>query len=131
MSLIAFEHAGIAVGDLDRSIAFYCDLLGLRLVLRKSNVAFLEAPGGMLELFHTPGAKGAVDVPPGTAGIRHVTFAFSDVDGLVERLEVAGVEIIERPRDAYNIEVIRRVAFCRDPDGVQVELIERAEGRQP
>ena len=129
MSLVGFEHAGMAVADLDRSIAFYCGLLGLTLRLRKPNVAFLEAPGGMLELFRTPGAGRAVDVPAGAAGLRHVTFAVDDVDATVALLEANGVEITERPRDAFNTEVIRRVAFCRDPDGIQVELIERAMGR--
>src|SRR6185369_17624619 len=99
--LVGFEHAGVAVADLDRSIAFYGGLLGLTLVLRKPQVAFLAAPGGMLELFAMPGAKRATDVPPGSAGIRHVTLAFDDVDGLVASLEAAGVEITERPRDAY------------------------------
>lgn len=129
MSLVGFEHTGIAVADLDRSIAFYCDLLGLTLRLRKPNAAFLEAPGGMLELFGTPGAGRAVDVPVGTAGIRHVTFAVDDVEATVALLEASGVEITERPRDAFNTELIRRVAFCRDPDGIQVELIERARDR--
>jgi glyoxylase I family protein len=113
--LVGFEHAGVAVADLDRSIAFYCGLLGLTLVLRKSAVAFLEAPGAMLELFNTPGAKRATDVSAGSAGIRHVTLAFDDVDALVVELEAAGIEITERPRDAFNTELLRRVAFCRDP----------------
>jgi glyoxylase I family protein len=129
MSLLGFEHAGMAVADLDRSIASYCDLLGLKLRLRKPNAAFLEAPGGMLELFGTPHASRAVDVPAGTAGLRHVTFAVDDVDKTVALLEASGVEITERPRNAFNTELIRRVAFCRDPDGIQVELIERSMDR--
>jgi glyoxylase I family protein len=131
--LVGFEHAGMTVADLDRTIGFYCGLLGLRLVLRKpqksGELAFLDAGGGMLEVFAHPGAARAQDVQPGAAGVRHLTFAVSDVDGLVAELEAAGVEIIERPRDAHNTEMIRRVAFCRDPDGIIVELIERAAGR--
>lgn len=133
MSLVGFEHAGMTVADMDRTIAFYCGLLGLELVLRKpqpkGEVAFLSASGGMLEILGRPGAVRSVDVQPGTAGVRHLTFAVTDVDGLVAELEAAGVEIIERPRDAHNTELIRRVAFCRDPDGIQVELIQRAAGR--
>jgi dienelactone hydrolase len=49
----------------------------------------------------------------------------------VALLQAAGVEITEQPRDAHNRELIRRVAFCRDPDGLQVELIERAPRRLP
>src|SRR5690606_27829531 len=126
---------GLTVADLDRTIAFYCGLLGLRLVLRKSQaggeLAFLDTGSGMLEIFARPGAQRAVDVPAGTAGIRHLTFAVDDVVATVARLEAVGVEITERPREAHNRELIRRVAFCRDPDGLQVELIERTPRRMP
>jgi glyoxylase I family protein len=83
----------------------------------------------MLEVFGRVGAQRAMDVAQGSAGIRHLTFAVDDVVATVERLEAASVEIIERPRNAHNTELIRRVAFCRDPDGIQVELIERQAGR--
>lgn len=132
--LRGFEHVGMTSGNLDRTIAFYCDLLGLRLALRKpaakGELAFLDAGGGMLEIFAPASAiDRSRDVPPGEAGMRHLTFAFDDVDAMIAKLEAAGVEIVERPRDAYNTEMMRRVAFVRDPDGIIVELIERAEGR--
>lgn len=135
MSLLGFEHIGMTAGGLDRTIAFYCDLLGLRLVLRKGQasgeLAFLDAGGGMLEIFSpaepvTP----TRDVPAGETGMRHMTFAFDDVDALVAKLEAAGVPIVERPRAAHNTELIQRVAFCRDPDGTLVELIERTPNRR-
>jgi glyoxylase I family protein len=132
--LIGFEHVGTTSGNLDRTIAFYCDLIGLRLVLRKpqatGEMAFLDAGGAMLEVFAPTGAiASSRDVPMGEAGMRHLTFAVTDVDEMVNRLERAGVPILERPRLAHNTELIRRVAFVRDPDGIIVELIERAEGR--
>ena len=132
--LVGFEHVGMTSGDLDRTIAFYCGLIGLRLFLRKQQssgeVAFLDAGGGMLEVF-APAApvNRARDVPPGEAGMRHLTFAVTDVDGAIADLEGAGVEIIERPRDAFLQEMLRRVAFVRDPDGIIVELVQRTEGR--
>lgn len=132
--VIGLEHVGTTSGDLDRTIAFYCDLLGLRLALRKpqpkGEMAFLDTGAGMLEIY-APAAYVARsrDVPPHEAGLRHVTFAVADVDAMVTRLQAAGVEIIEGPRDAYNTELIRRLAFCRDPDGILVELVERAPGR--
>ncbi len=54
-----FEHVGMVAADMDRSIAFYRDLLGLRLHLRKTmengtEVAFLDTGGGMLEIFTPP-----------------------------------------------------------------------------
>jgi glyoxylase I family protein len=131
---IAFEHVGMTSGDLDRTIAFYCGLLGLSLALRKKSergeLAFLDTGNGMLEIA-CPAAEVARsrDVPPHEAGMRHLTFAVDSVDALFEELEAAGVEVIERPRPALYTEVIQRVAFVRDPDGILVELIERTDKR--
>ncbi|WP_375449499.1 VOC family protein [uncultured Devosia sp.] len=132
--LLGFEHIGMTSGDLDRAIAFYCDLLGFKLVLRKpqtqGELAFLDAGGGMLEIFAPgPGIQPARDVPQGEAGARHLTFAFTDIGTVIEQLATAGVDIIERPRRAHNQEMFKRVAFVRDPDGIIIELAERAEGR--
>jgi len=127
----SFEHVGMVTGDMDRSLAFYRDLLGLRLHLRKTmangtEVAFLDTAGGMLEIFAPPGGAGpASDLPPATAGVLHITFLVESVDESFAKLEAAGVEIKERPRPAVNSEVLDRVAFLRDPDGIVVEIAER------
>jgi glyoxylase I family protein len=131
---IHFEHVGMTCGNLDRTIAFYCDLLGLTLALRKSSdngeMAFLDTGNGMLEIA-CPRAdiSRSRDVPPHEAGMRHLTFAVDSVDALFARLEAAGIDILERPRQAFFTEVIKRVAFVRDPDGIMVELVERADSR--
>jgi len=132
--LLGFEHVGTTSTNLDDTIAFYCDLLGLTLALRKKSdrgeMAFLDTGSGMLEVScpvaHISRSR---DVPPHEAGMRHLTFAFDNVDAMIEKLEAAGVEILERPRPAFFAEMIKRVAFVRDPDGIVVELIERADGR--
>ena len=132
--LLGFEHVGMTSANLDRTVDFYCGLLGLTLALRKGNergeIAFLDTGNGMLEII-CPVADVARsrDVPPHEAGLRHLTFAVTSVDKMIERLEAAGVEVLERPRPAFFTEMIHRVAFVRDPDGVMVELIERASGR--
>ncbi|MBB5666029.1 VOC family protein [Rhizobium leguminosarum] len=129
--LKSFEHVGMTVSDMDRTVDFYCGLLGLRLHLRKvmadgAEIAFLDAGGGMLEIIAPAGGAGrAVDVPEGTAGLRHLTFLFDSVDETFARLEKAGVQIKERPRLAINAEVMHKVAFLRDPDGIQIELAEK------
>ena len=131
--LQGFEHIGMTSGDLDRTIGFYCDLLGFKLALRKpqtkGEVAFLDAGGGMLEVFAPGAVDPARDVPALEAGVRHLTFAFSDIGAMIDKLEAAGVEIVERPRIAHNTEMFKRVSFVRDPDGIIIELVERAEGR--
>jgi glyoxylase I family protein len=132
--LLGFEHVGMTSGNLDRTVDFYCGLLGLTLALRKKGprgeLAFLDTGSGMLEV-SAPLAEitRSRDVPPHEAGMRHLTLAFDDIDPVVARLEAADIEILEPPRPAVFIEMLRRVAFVRDPDGIIVELVERAEGR--
>ena len=132
--LLGFEHIGMTSGNLDRTIAFYCGLLGLTLAYRSKNprgeMAFLDTGSGMLEV-SCPRAdiSRSRDVPPHEAGMRHLTFAFDNIDPLVASLEAAGIEILEAPRPAIFTGMLRRVAFVRDPDGIIVELVERAAGR--
>jgi glyoxylase I family protein len=132
--LRGFEHIGITASDLDRTIDFYCGMLGLTLVLRKtqadgSEVVFLDAGGGMLEFFGRAGVERSRDVPRTEAGIRHLTLAFDDIGETVARLAATGVPVDLEPRPASNTELLKRIAFVRDPDGIQVELVERAAGR--
>ncbi|SEP75810.1 glyoxylase I family protein [Devosia sp. YR412] len=132
--LLGFEHIGMTSGNLDRTVDFYCGLLGLTLALRQKSprgeVAFLDTGSGMLEI-SCPVANIARsrDVPPHEAGMRHLTFAFDDIDAMVEKLAAAGIDIVEAPRPAIFTDMLRRVAFVRDPDGIIVELVERADGR--
>ena len=129
--LKGFGHVGMHVSNIDRSLRFYVDLLGLRLVMRRQGmggieVCFLDAgSGAMLELFGpATGAMSAESLPQGRAGLAHLTFNFDDVDATVAMLEQAGIEITERPRAAYNRDIAKKIAFCRDPDGIPIELME-------
>lgn len=127
-----FEHVGMICSNLDNTIAFYCGLLGLKEVLRKPTtqggwVVFLDAGGGMLEIVAPAGPvkTPAREVQRDEAGIRHVTLTVDDIDATYERLLAAGVVFTEKPRNAYNPEIIKRVAFCLDPDGISIELAQR------
>ncbi|MEO8530926.1 MAG: VOC family protein [Deltaproteobacteria bacterium] len=129
--LKGFGHVGMTVSNIDRALAFYVDLLGLKLVMRRQgpggfDVCFLDAGGGaMLELFGpATGALVAESLPQGRAGLAHLTFNFDDVVATVTMLEAAGVEITERPRLAHNRDIAKKIAFCRDPDGISIELLE-------
>jgi len=129
-----FEHVGMATGDLDRALAFYVDLLGMELVLRKNvraaggpEVAFLAINGVMvLEILKPSGEMTgpARDLPNSEVGIRHIALSFENIDATYERLLAAGVVSVEKPRDAYNREILARVAFVKDPDGNIVELVQ-------
>ena len=129
MAVLNFAHVGMTVSNVDRSLAFYVGLLGLTLVDRRpgtqgDEVCFVDGGGCMLELIGpSTGALSAEDVAVGRAGLLHLTFRVEDVDATVDAVRAAGAEIVEGPRDAYNKTMARRVAFCRDPDGILVEFL--------
>ena len=129
--LRGFEHVGMTVKNIDLSLAFYVDLLGLKLVVRRrgrngDEIAFLDAGNAMLEMVcPATGALVAEDVAVGRAGLRHLTFRFDDIETVYKTLEAADCDMVEPPRTAHNPDIVRRVAFCRDPDGIMIELTER------
>ncbi len=131
--LQGFEHIGMAVSDLDRSVAFYRDLMGMKLLLRKAmprgngELAFMDTGNGQLELIcPSPSVKGpARQLPNDEAGVRHLTFAFENIEETYQKMMEAGVTPYEQPRDALNKEIVARVAFVLDPDGIIIELAQR------
>jgi len=138
----ALHHTAISVSDLDQSIRFYRDLLGMILewridhkrgealeqVLGLKNVdvsyAMLSGWGGKIELFqfHSPrGEAYPVDKPVCDKGITHIGFEVENVDGLYEKLVSRGV------RFNSPLLVIRpgvKVAYFHDPDGVTLEMVQ-------
>ena len=146
------HHTGITVSDLERSIAFYCDLLGMRVVMRQEKqggylgritgypdahvrMAQLELPGGghRLELFEYVEPKGRANAAaPCDIGITHTCFVVDDLPVLYDRLQAAGVPCASPPVE-IDTGVNRGGAglYTRDPDGTVVELFQappRAEG---
>ena len=129
--LKGFEHVNLTCSDLDKTLHFYCDLIGFRLVLRTpaakgGEIAFLACDGAMLEIIRpaeevqTP----ARVLPRSEAGLQHLALTVDSVDAMYEKLSAAGVEFTVMPRDAVNTEILRRLCFCKDPDGIRVEFCE-------
>ncbi|MEJ2288575.1 MAG: VOC family protein [Deinococcales bacterium] len=124
-----FDHVAITVADMDRSVAFYRDLLGCvvlgQLVLDEGRfkLVYLRRCNAYLELFaHEPPAEsapGASDDAP-RLGFQHVAFQTDDVDAAAAALRAAGVHFTDGPRDAPGGV---RLAFFHDPDGNLVELV--------
>lgn len=117
-------HTALWVADLDRSLSFYADGLGLQrtraFVVRgdEENV-FLAGEGETeLQLKSAPGREVSAD----RAGFDHFAVEVEDTDAMAERLSAYGGAVVRGPLDSEAAEA--RIAFVADPDGHAVELIE-------
>ncbi len=124
--LNAIHHVALICTDYQRSRRFYVELLGLELINevfraeRRSWKADLRIGNAQLELFSFPDPAARPSYPE-AAGLRHLAFAVSALEPVIERLEAAGV-IVEPIRiDPYTGQ---RFTFFADPDGLPLELYE-------
>jgi lactoylglutathione lyase len=124
-----YLHTMVRVTDLDASLDFYCNKLGLQLLRRTEHekgrftLAFLAAPGdetAQIELTYNWDAE----VYSGGRNFGHVAYAVDDIYALCERLHQKGVTINRPPRDG-------RMAFVRSPDNISIELLQRGEPLPP
>ena len=141
--VIAVRHAGVSVRDLEKSLAFYRDGLGLTVRIQADeNSQFLEEILGFPKVRLTTVKLGAEQGPtlvellryeePSSLtdaarevydfGSSHLALTVNDLDGLYHRLTKAGVFFRSPPRMAPDGRA--KVAFCADPDGTPVELVE-------
>jgi len=123
-----FLHTMIRVGDLDRSIAFYTNLLGMRLLRRtdypegRFTLAFVgygeESEQTVVELTYnwdTP----SYDLG---GGFGHLALGVPDIYAACETLAQAGAKIVRAPGPMKHGKTV--IAFVEDPDGYRIELIE-------
>jgi catechol 2,3-dioxygenase-like lactoylglutathione lyase family enzyme len=145
----ALHHTGYTVDDLDRSLGFYRDLLGMEVVMTQEKsggylarivgypdthvrMAHLRAPGSdhVLELFEYLAPEGASARPrePRDSGTAHLCLVVEDLQGVYERLVQAGVDSFVSPPVEVDTGANRGGAavYLRDPDGIPVELFQPA-----
>lgn len=131
-----FLHTMIRVGDLDRSLNFFCNILGLREVRRTENekgrytLVYLAAPADVEEAKRT----GAPTIEltynwdehdyAGGRNFGHLAFAVDDIYDVCKRLQKAGVTINRPPRDGH-------MAFVRTPDAISIELLQKGQALAP
>jgi lactoylglutathione lyase len=127
-----YLHTMVRISDIDQSLDFYCNKLGLREVRRMENekgrytLIFLAAPedlesakerrAPMLELTY----NWDPEVYTGGRNFGHLAYEVDDIYALCQRLMDAGVTINRPPRDG-------RMAFIRSPDGISIELLQKGE----
>lgn len=141
-----FNHVGISVADIDRSIAFYRDVLGLRQLMDimpfggEQFEAIMDIPGVngrmcmmggdtlQLELFEFAEAKEKdPNYPVSDRGYSHFGVFVEDIDATYERLRSDGVRI-HCPVVTF-MGGSMRAAYCRDPDGNVFEIMQPGRPR--
>jgi lactoylglutathione lyase len=122
-------HTMLRVGDLDKSLAFYTDVLGMRLLRRndypegKFTLAFVgyqdEKDGAVIELTHNWGVE---RYEIGT-GYGHIALAVDDAYAACAEIKSRGGKVTREAGPMKGGSSV--IAFVEDPDGYKIELIER------
>ena len=119
-------HTRYRVNDLEKTVAFYRDVLGLKETGRHksprgSELVFMKAPDSEeeIELCHYP-ASGPVQVPP---DLTHLAFEVDDLAAFAKQLAAKGVKLSDGPTGTPPGTVF---AFVDAPEGYEIELIQRS-----
>lgn len=121
-----YLHTMVRVSDLDETLRFFCEGLGLRETRRKDvpagrfTLVFLaapESPDAELELTHNWDPEGDMGE---ARNFGHLAFRVDDIYGLCEHLQEMGYTINRPPRDGH-------MAFVRSPDRISVELLQKGD----
>ncbi|MGE3268502.1 MAG: VOC family protein [Chloroflexota bacterium] len=149
--LLGVHHAGVTVSDLDRSLGFYRDVLGLEVIVvaertdatigqivgypgARIKLAFCGVPGDtarveLLQYLDPTGAPGDGETFRPASG--HVCFRVDDIQAMHEKITAAGYA----PRSTTPVEILEgpntgaKAFYVRDPDGYTVELFQLPPGR--
>jgi len=122
-------HTMLRVGDLDRSIAFYTEVMGMKLLRQSENQAYKytlafvgygdEANHTVLELTYNWG----VDNYEMGSAYGHIAIGVNDIYATCARIKAADGDVYREPGPVKGGNTV--IAFVRDPDGYAIELIER------
>lgn len=124
-----YLHTMVRVADLEQSLHFYCDHLGLQELRRvdvekgRFTLVFLGAPENpevQLELTHNWDPEAL----SGGRNFGHLAYAVKNIYESCQRLMEAGVTINRPPRDGH-------MAFVRSPDNISIELLQQGEALPP
>jgi lactoylglutathione lyase len=119
----------VRISDIEQSLRFYRDLLGLKEIRRSENeqgrytLIFLAAPGQEetpVELTY----NWDPEVYTGGRNFGHLAYEVDDIYAFCEKLQKAGVTINRPPRDG-------RMAFVRSPDNISIEILQKGPAKAP
>jgi len=146
--ILAPDHTGITVSNLERSLVFWRDFLGFEVSHRAHQtgamaeeitgvpgaeilLVVLRAPGGhkieLLQYDAPSDRKQHIDIRPCDVGHAHVALVVDDLDAVVSAIGASGWRAAGKPQTLQSgPNAGRRVVYVRDPDGTTIELMQPA-----
>ena len=124
-----YLHTMVRVSDLERSLDFYCNKLGLEELRRfeveagRFTLVFLAAPGNDVAQVELTYNWDSEPYPDGR-NFGHLAYEVDDIYQICQRLMDAGVTINRPPRDGH-------MAFVRSPDQISIELLQKGKSLPP
>lgn len=139
--LNSVNHTAISVADMERSLAFYRDLLGMKVAMdieakaeqlgvivglpgAKTRIVMLDAGNVRIELFQYRNPVGE-PIQEGRRqcdnGLTHIAFNITDMDGMCSQLKAKGIRFYSEPQSMRGE---MKVVYFKDPDGVTLEFME-------
>ena len=142
--ILATDHTGITVSNLERSLAFWRDVLGFELSHRahqtgglaeeitgvpgaEISLAVLKAPGHKIELLEylAPKDRKRIDVRPCDVGSVHVAFTVENLDDILNTIAASGWRTACKPQTLRSgPNAGKRVIYVRDSDGTTIEFMQ-------
>ncbi|WP_129595723.1 methylmalonyl-CoA epimerase [Anaerophilus nitritogenes] len=133
MNILNVDHIGVAVKNLDETLKFYQNILGLKLQgtevvqEQKVKVAFIPIGDTEVELLESTEVDGPIAkyIDKKGEGLQHIAFRVENIEEAIKELKEKGVKMIdEKPRYGAGG---AKIAFChpKDTNGVLIELSER------
>jgi len=125
-----YLHTMVRVNDIEASLAFYCQHLGLEELRRIDNeqgrfsLVFLAAPGDSSAQVELTYNWDGDELGEGSRNFGHLAYAVEDIYATCQRLLDGGVIINRPPRDG-------RMAFVRSPDNISIELLQTGDALVP
>lgn len=142
--IIAADHTGFTIANMERSLAFWQGVLGFELSHRahhtgdlaskvtgvpgaEISIAVLKAPGHRIELleYHAPLDRKRADVRPCDVGSVHVALMVDNLDAVLSAIAASGWSAAGHPQTLKTgPNAGRRVVYVRDPDGTTIEFMQ-------
>jgi glyoxylase I family protein len=147
--ILATDHTGITVSNLERALAFWRDVLGFEpshtahqtgemareitgVAGAEIKLAVVKAPGGhkieLLEYLGPADSKRHVNLRPCDVGSVHIAFIIEDLDAILSAINASGWKAAGKPQILQSgPNAGKRVVYVRDPDGTTIEFMQTPE----